>query len=472
MCRLRIPNGVLSAHQLAGIADLAEKFAGGFVDITTRANMQLREIGPGVIVDLLTGIQDLGLTSRGAGADNIRNVTGSPTAGIDPDELIDTRPLARALHFAILNHRELYGLPRKFNIGFDGGGRVSVLEDTNDIGFAACAVGEGQAVPPGIYFRVQLGGITGHGDFARDTGLLLTAEECVPAAIALVRVFIDHGDRTDRKKARLKYVIERLGLDGVVAEAEKHGGTPFRRLSLDACLPRAARVKGAHLGVHAQRQPGFFYLGVVVPVGRLTSVQLRGLADLVARHGSGIRLTVWQNFLVADVADEEVKALVDGLAAVGLAVETTAVRAGLVACTGNTGCKFAATNTKGQALALADYLDAHVTLDRPINIHLTGCPNSCAQHYVGDIGLLGVKVEAGDDMIEAYNVIVGGGAGEERGLGRELWQGVPVAELPARTATLLHAYLAAREGPSETFHAFAGRMSVDELKRLCDARQA
>jgi ferredoxin-nitrite reductase len=217
---------------------------------------------------------------------------------------------------------------------------------------------------------------------------------------------------------------------------------------------------------------GFSYLGVVVPVGRLASAQLRGLADLVARYGSGIRLTVWQNFLIADVADKEVKALVDGLAAIGLAVETSAVRAGLVACTGNTGCKFAATNTKGQALALADYLDAHVALDLPINIHLTGCPNSCAQHYVGDIGLLGVKVEAGDDMIEAYNVIVGGGAGEERVLGRELWQGVPVAELPARTVSLLQAYLAARQGPSETFHAFAGRMSVDELKQLCGARQA
>ncbi|HXN43366.1 MAG TPA: NirA family protein, partial [Xanthobacteraceae bacterium] len=145
MCRLRIPNGILNAHQLHDIADVAQRCAGGYADVTTRANLQLREIGPKSILDVLTAIQELGLTTRGAGADNLRNITGSPTAGIDPEELIDTRPLCRELHYTILQHRELYGLPRKFNIGFDGGGSVSVLEDTNDIGFAAVAVGEGEA---------------------------------------------------------------------------------------------------------------------------------------------------------------------------------------------------------------------------------------------------------------------------------------------------------------------------------------
>ncbi|MGH6976837.1 MAG: hypothetical protein ACREED_07405, partial [Stellaceae bacterium] len=189
MCRLRIPNGVLTAHQFKGLAGLAETLGSGTLDVTTRANLQIREIQPPSAIDLLTGIQDLGLTSRGAGADNIRNITGSPTAGIDPTELIDTRPLARALHFTILNHRELYGLPRKFNIAFDGGGQVGVLEDTNDIGFAAVRVAEGAAVPPGVYFRMYLGGITGNGDFAHDTGILLKSEECVAAAVAVVRVF-------------------------------------------------------------------------------------------------------------------------------------------------------------------------------------------------------------------------------------------------------------------------------------------
>lgn len=472
MCRLRIPNGILTAHQLGGLAEIAEKYAGGYADVTTRANLQLREVGPKSIIDLLMAIQDLGLVMRGAGADNIRNITGSPTAGIDPDELIDTRPLARALHHTILNHRELYGLPRKFNIAFDGGGRVSVLEDTNDIGFAAAAVGEGQIVPAGVYFRVLLGGITGHGDFARDAGLLLTPEDCVPAALAFVRVFIDHGDRTDRKKARLKYVLDRLGLEEFISEAEKHFGASFRRAPLDACLPRAPRVKGAHIGAHSQRQPGLCYLGVILPVGRMTTPQMRGLVDLAARHGSGIlRLTVWQNLLISDVPENDIGAVREELGHLGLAAEASPIRAGLVACTGNTGCKFSATNTKGQALVLAEHLEARVILDWPINIHLTGCPNSCAQHYVGDIGLLGVKVEAGDDMIEAYNVVVGGGAGAERRLGREIWNAVPSTELLTRLEHLLGAYLTHRTGPAESFQAFTDRHGVEALRQLCETSE-
>src|SRR5260370_11630669 len=187
MCRLRIPNGVLNAHQLLGVADVAERYAGGYADVTTRANLQLREIGPKSILDVLTAIQDLGLTTRGAGADNLRNITGSPTAGIDPDELIDTRPLCRELHYTILQHRELYGLPRKFNMGFDGGGSVAVLEDTNDIGFAAGPVGEGGAVAPGVYFRGLLGGITGAREFARGTRPLIRALACTPRGAPLAR---------------------------------------------------------------------------------------------------------------------------------------------------------------------------------------------------------------------------------------------------------------------------------------------
>src|SRR5207248_3501262 len=161
MCRLRFPGGICSATQLRGVADLAENFGGGSVDVTTRANLQIRQIGPKNTVDVLMGLNDLGIINRGAGADNIRNITASPTAGIDPNELIDTRPLARAMHHYILNHREMYGLPRKFNIACDGGGSISTLEDTNDIGFVAVRVGEGESVEPGVYFRLQLGGITG-----------------------------------------------------------------------------------------------------------------------------------------------------------------------------------------------------------------------------------------------------------------------------------------------------------------------
>jgi len=470
MCRLRIPNGILNAHQLRGIADVAERYAGGYADVTTRANLQLREIGPKSILDVLAAIQDLGLTTRGAGADNLRNITGSPTAGIDPEELIDTRPLCRELHYTILQHRELYGLPRKFNIGFDGGGSVAVLEDTNDIGFAAVAVGEGEAVTAGVYFRVLLGGITGHGDFARDTGLLIRPQECTPMALALVRAFIDHGDRTDRKKARLKYALERLGLDGFLAEAEKHLSFKPQRFPLERCVPPKPPVKGAHLGIHPQRQAGLFYLGVAVPVGRLTVEQMRSLAQIAERHGSGtLRLTVWQNLLISDVPESKIAAAEAGVKALGLDLRAGPIRSGLVACTGNTGCKFALTNTKGQALELAERLEASVALDQPLNVHLTGCPNSCAQHYVADIGLLGTKVEAGDDMVEGYDVFIGGGAGAEQRLGRPLLRAIAFPDLAARLERVLRTYLAHRRGGEETFRAFSERHSVEELTELIDA---
>ncbi len=466
MCRLRLPNGIVTAAQFDGLAGLAEAFGGGFIDVTTRANLQIREIQPSALVELLMGIQDLGLTTRGAGADNIRNITGSPTAGVDPTELIDTRPLARALHYTILNHRELYGLPRKFNIAFDGGGQISVLEDTNDIGFAAVRVAAGAGVPPGVYFRMYLGGITGHGGFARDANVLLKPEECVAAAVAVVRVFIAYGDRTDRKRARLKYLLDDWGMDRFMAETEKEMSFKALRVPPEQCLPRGPLLKHGHIGVHKQKQRGMNYVGVVLPVGRLSASQMRGLAAIATQFGSGtIRLTVWQNVILSDISDAKLPGARKAIEEIGFGVEASPIRGALVACTGNTGCKFAATDTKAQALYLAQYLETRVKLDRPLNIHLTGCPNSCAQHYVGDIGLLGVKVAQGDDMIEGYTVVVGGGAGGERNLAREVARDVPFADVADRLEALLRTYLARRHG-SESFQEFAKRHSIEELRTM------
>src|SRR6516164_10939785 len=282
MLRLRIPGGILSAYHARGLRTVAERFGGGYVDLTTRANLQIREIDAADAIAVIEAIDELGLTSRGAGADNIRNITGSPAAGIDPQELIDTRPLTRELHHYILNHRELYGLPRKFNIGFDGGGRIAMLEDTADIGFSAIAVGPGEEVPAGVYFRMLLGGLTGHGGFARDSGVLLQPGEVIPAAVAIVRLFIDHGDRTDRKRARLNYLIERWGVEKCLAEAAGHLPFPWRFAPLDICEPRGPIDKHGHIGVHPQSQPGLCYIGVVLPVGRLEARQLRRLAEIAA----------------------------------------------------------------------------------------------------------------------------------------------------------------------------------------------
>jgi ferredoxin-nitrite reductase len=467
MSRLRFPGGICPSYQLRGVADLAEEFGGGYADVTTRANLQIREIKPSDGVKLEEGLHDLGIINRGAGADNIRNVTGAATAGIDPHELIDTRPLTRELHHYILNHREMYGLPRKFNIAYDGGGAIATLEDTNDIGFAAVRVTGGKAVPAGLYFRLTLGGITGHKDFARDTGILLTPAECLPAAVAIVRVFIDHGDRTDRKKARLKYLLDKWGFEKFLSEVETQLGKAMRRFPPEECEPRPEVVKHGHIGVFPQKQPGLSYVGISLPVGRMTSDQMRGLADITDRHGSrAIRLTVWQNLILFDIPDQKLEAVQSEIAQLGLSTSASHVKAGLIACTGAAGCKYALAHTKQHAAQLGDYLDAKLELDQPINIHLTGCPNSCAQHYIGDIGCIGTKVPVGEDMVEGYHVFVGGGHGATQGIGREILRNVVAEDLPHVLEKMLRGYLDRRKDESETFVDFVNRHETDQLKVL------
>jgi len=466
MCRLRFHGGLTNSHQFRGLAEIAEQYAGGYADVTTRANIQLREIRPENATHVVTGLMDLGILTRGAGADNIRNVTGSPTAGIDRAEIYDTRPLTKAMHHYILQHPELYGLPRKFNIAFDGGGTISALADTNDIGFFAVRVGAGQGIEPGVYFRMELGGITGHHDFARDCGVLLKADQCVAVAAAVVRVFIEHGDRTDRKKARMKYVLDRFGLEKYLAETEKHLGFRLPRLPLAACEPRTQPIPDAHIGFHSQRQTGRYYVGVVLPVGRLRADQLRDLAAIADRYGSGtIRLTVWQNLLISDIAQADIPAVKQAIEAAGLSASATNLRSGLVACTGNGGCKFAAANTKQHALRLVEYLEQRLQLDQPVNIHLTGCPHSCAQHTIGDIGLLGAKVPVGEELVEGYHVFVGGGYGDNRRIGRQVAAGVAFDCLPPLIEQLLRAWQAER-AVGERFQAWAGRKSLEDLHAI------
>src|SRR6187455_2489550 len=285
MCRLRLPNGILKAAQFAGLADLAEQYGGGYSHVTTRANIQIREIEAKNSVAMIEAVQDLGLCSRGSGADNIRNVTGTPTAGVDPQELIDTRPYAREWHFHILNDRSLYGLPRKFNVGFDGAGLIPVLEDTNDIGFQAVAVKDGFGIAPGIWFRLMIGGITGHKDFARETGVIVRPEDATAVADAVVRVFIEHGDRTNRNKARLKYVLDAWGFEKFLAAVEEKLGWKLPRAPAEAVKPRPAFDRAAHIGVRAQKQAGLNWIGVVVPVGKVTVTQMRGLARIAQDLG-------------------------------------------------------------------------------------------------------------------------------------------------------------------------------------------
>ncbi len=467
MLRLRVPGSILTTHQLRGLADLASECGSGRLDITTRSNLQIREFQPKDIIRVLTRIQSLGMTSRGSGADNIRNITASPITGIDPEELLDVAPLAEALNTYILNSRDMYGLPRKFNVAFDNGGAISVVADTNDIGFLAVRVGEGHAVPAGVYFRVVLSGITGHKQFASDCGLLLHPDQTVAVAAAMIRVFNDNGDRTDRKKARLKYLVDKWGVEKFLAETEKRLAFPLMRHPADACEPRKPIDRAGHIGVHAQRQPGMHYIGVVVPVGRLPGTQALAIAEIADRFGSGeLRLTVWQNLVIPNIATEHLEAATQALLAAEIKFTAGRVLSGTVACTGNKGCRFAATDTKSHAVELASFLDSRFTIDQPVNLHVTGCPHSCAQHYIGDIGLLGTKL-SGE---EGYQVVIGGGSDQDQGIARELIPSIRFSDLPPVMERLFQAYISLRN-PEESFLSFTRRHAITDLKDFCLAKE-
>jgi ferredoxin-nitrite reductase len=472
MCRLRMPNSILKHWQFTGLADLAESCGGGYSHITTRANIQIREIEPKNSVALIEGIQDLGLCSRGSGADNIRNVTGTPTAGIDPQELIDTRPYAREWHYHILNDRSLTGLPRKFNVAFDGAGRIAVLEDTNDIAFSAVEVKHGFGAEPGVWFRLGVGGITGHKDFAKETGIIVKPEDATMVADAIVRVFIETGDRTNRLKARLKYVLDNMGVDKFMAAVEDKFGRKLVRAPAEAIAPRPAFDRMAHIGVHRQKQEGLNWIGVVLPLGKLIGDQMRGLAKIAKDLGDGdIRLTVWQNLLLSGVRDENVALATAAIEKLGLAVKASQIRAGLIACTGNAGCKFAASDTKRHAAEIGDWCERRVDIDTPLNIHLTGCHHSCAQHYISDIGLLAAKVPGvtEDDTVEGYHLYAGGGFGPDADIGQEVYRDVKAEDAPKTVERLLKAYLANRSSTDETFLTFARRHDGEALRKLAEA---
>lgn len=463
MLRMRVPGCILRSYQMRGLAEMATEWGDGGCAVTTRGNLQIRDFAPRDIINVLTKLDSLGLHSKGSGADNIRNITASPTTGVDRQELIDVAPLASALEHYLRNSRDMYGLPRKFNVAFDSGGTISVVSDTNDIGFVAVRVGEGKSVPAGVYFRVLLCGITGHRQFASDTGILVPAGQTVALAAAIIRVFNEHGDRTDRKKARLKYLVDKWGVQKFLAETEKKLAFPLVRFGLEDCEPRGPIEKHGHLGVHPQRQAGLSYIGVVTPVGKMSAAQMRSVAEIADRFGTGeIRLTVWQNLLIPNVPGDKVEAAKEAILAAGLHYSASTIMGGVIACTGNKGCKFSQTDTKSHALTLATYLDERFKLEQPVNLHVTGCPNSCAQHYIGDIGLMGVKV-GGE---EGYNVVLGGGCDQDQAIARELIPSIRFSDLPPVMERLFAVFERERES-DESFLQFTRRSDLAALRAEC-----
>lgn len=463
--RLRTPGGLLTSAQSRVVAHFADQYGDGVIQITNRANLQIRAVRTVPPAAILTTLQAAGLAASRASVDHLRNIMASPTSGIDPQALIDTRALVTALDQAIVQHAEFAGLPAKFSVGLDGGEAVSVRNRPNDLWFVAMTNARpGTSASTSVIFRLYLN--SGQGQ-ELDTGLLLRPEDCIPTVVAIAHIYLAYlagcGPEAHKKKPRLRQVVAQQGVAWYVEQVVR--SLPFAveqhpvTVGPSACVPPQYR----HIGTHAQRQQGLSYCGVVTPLGRLTAHQLHELAHLAEVYGSGtLRLTPWQNVLIPDVPHQHLSTLSQALEALGLPVSATHPWSALVACAGSLGCRASATNTTQHAFELARALAQHNLLDHPLNLHLSGCPKSCAQHYPSDIALLGTAIPQGDATVEGYHVYVGT---TEQPFGRVLYNAVPAAHLPALLVCLLQAYQTYRQSPDESFGAFANRYAIAELQQ-------
>ncbi|MDH6089941.1 precorrin-3B synthase [Umezakia ovalisporum] len=469
LSRIRIPGGILSSKQCRGIADIAENYGPGYVDVTNRANLQIRELPSGMDPTVLQDLQSIGIGARNFAVDHIRNIMTSPTAGVDCQELIDTRPFVIDWDNYIAAHPTLSGLSAKFSVCFDGGGAVSVCDRLNDIMFAAVLI-DSQ-----VYFRLYLSvGVKGKPPI--DTGVVLSPEECLQVLPALADVYLEHTDINSRRKLRLRELLNHLSCESYLQEVEQR--LPFKftlhprfnTTSSSQFFPplQEQRLNShhGHIGIHPQRQPGLYYIGVVLPLGRLESKQMKGLADLATEFGSGtLRLTPWQNLLLTDIPQRSLANVKNEITALKLDFSSSNINSALVACSGNKGCAASATDTKGDALALAKYLPTHVSLDHPVHIHFSGCEKSCAHHSNSDITLLGVSLESETGSSPAYQIYVGEGDSNQK-FGRQLYQYVTVAELPVLLGQMLQVYKVQCRNPDESFGEFVNRYEINQLQLL------
>lgn len=449
MLRLRLPNGILTSGQMRMLGAIIHPYGEqGVADITTRQNLQLRGIPIEEMPQILGYLKEVGLTSIQSGMDNVRNITGSPLAGIDPDELIDVRGLTRKVQDMVTNNGEgnpsFSNLPRKFNIALCGCRDNSVHAEINDLAFVP-AFKNGR-----LGFNVLVGGFFSARRCAEAIGLDVWVDprDVVPLCEAVLLVYRDHGLRANRQKARLMWLIDEWGLEKFRAAVERQTGHPLLRA---AEKDEVVWHKRDLLGVHAQKQPGLNFVGLHVPVGRLNALEMMELARLAEVYGSGeLRLTVEQNVLIPNVPDSRVASLLKEPLLKKFSPNPGPLQRGLVSCTGNQFCNFALIETKNRAVALMEELEAELEIPQTVRIHWTGCPNSCGQPQVADIGLMGTTARKDGRVVEAVDIYMGGEVGKDAKLGECVRKGIPCEDLKPVLVELLIEHFGAkpRQHPS------------------------
>jgi ferredoxin-nitrite reductase len=427
MMRVRIPNGISTSNQFQTLADISQEFGPGFADLTTRQQIQLRGFKIHQVQEIWERLERVGLGSWQTGMDNIRNVVGCAVAGLTSQEALNAAPVVRQYTEMIVGNREFTNLPRKFNVAITGCTENCIHASTQDIALTPAAKISGESIGQG--FNVLVGGKQGSGGLhpAVPLDVFVTEEEAALLCAQITLIFRDHGDREARNRCRLAFLVDAWGVERFRAELERRMGHPLSQAAWDL----TGTDRNEHIGIFAQKQPGLSYVGLVVPVGRVTSSQLREVARLADQYGNGdIRITVGQNLIIANVPKKELSRLVAEPLLQELRRNASPVMRGLVSCTGSDYCHFALIETKERAIQTARELEQRLRLDGPLNIHWSGCPNACGNHLVADIGLLGKRIKVDGELVDAVDVYLGGRfAGLAPEGGRAL-ENVPCDHLP------------------------------------------
>ncbi|WP_193194923.1 ferredoxin--nitrite reductase [Nostoc sp. MG11] len=452
MMRMRLPNGILTSSQMRALAGVVQRYGDdGNADITTRQNIQLRGIRIEDLPDIFNRFHAVGLTSVQSGMDNIRNITGDPVAGLDADELYDTREVVQQIQDMLTNkgegNPEFTNLPRKFNIAIAGGRDNSVHAEINDLAFVPAfkeGTGEESSQSPIFGFNVLVGGFFSakRCEAAIPLNAWVSPEDVVAVCRAVLEVYRDHGLRANRQKSRLMWLIDEWGLEKFRQEVENRLGKPL--------LPAAPKdeidwEKRDHIGVYKQKQPGLNYVGLHIPVGRLYAEDMFEIARLAEVYGSGeIRFTVEQNIIIPNIPDSRLATFLTEPLLERFSIDPGLLTRSLVSCTGSQFCNFALIETKNRALGIIKALEAELILTANVRIHWTGCPNSCGQPQVADIGLMGTKVRKNGKAVEGVDIYMGGKVGKDAHLGACVIKGIPCEDLQPVLQNLLIEHFGAK----------------------------
>jgi sulfite reductase (ferredoxin) len=466
MVRIRIPNGIVNSRQLRAIADLTRRHANGIADLTVRQNIQLHWITIESLPEVLDSLWQVGLNTMGACGDVVRNVTGCPVAGVDAEEMLDASPLVHRVSDLLGGNADFYNLPRKFKISIAGCRSWCSYPEINDIGLTAVERSIGGKPELGFSLRVA-GGLSTEPYLGARLNAFVRQDQVVPVVKGIAELFRDSEVlREHRERARLKFLFLRHGWTADRFLSELHDRIGFK---LDPAVEEfpPADVYRDHVGIHPQKQSGYSYVGAVVLRGRITADQMHAAAHLAERFADGeLRVTNMQNLLVVNVPSLNAHPLAKELDAINLPVHGSAFARGTVACSGTEFCKLAITETKSFSRWLVEELEERLPgFDQHLKLHVTGCPNSCGQHWIADIGIEGKKIKINDRMVDAYYFCVGGALGLHQSTARPVGYRCPATEVPDALERLLRRYLDERQ-PGENLRRFFQRHNETEIREF------